>query len=279
LPARRTRLDGRAASALRIAKPLEANEAARLTQAQRQMLHAAVVSACDLHDGVKDGVIENPKSCTFDPGVLECKGTQDDSSFDDGAKLRPCDADLRGGGQPQHETRDYRSRARQRAGVDRPGMDGVGAVDRTRSVPLSGVRRPELDRAAVQFETDIVRAEEADNDTINALNPNLKPFLDRGGKLIQYHGWSDPQISPATARSTTAGCAGPRRGRQASRFVPAVHGARRGSLPWRRGPGNFDMLPALEAGSSAAKHPIRFSRSVRAVETSIARARCVRIRR
>jgi feruloyl esterase len=30
----------------------------------------------------------------------------------------------------------------------------------------------------------------------NALNPNLAPFFARGGKLIQYHGWSDPQIPP-----------------------------------------------------------------------------------
>jgi feruloyl esterase len=35
-----------------------------------------------------------------------------------------------------------------------------------------------------------------DNGTTNALNPNLRPFFEHGGKLIQYHGWSDPQIPP-----------------------------------------------------------------------------------
>jgi feruloyl esterase len=28
----------------------------------------------------------------------------------------------------------------------------------------------------------------------NAINPNLRPFFKRGGKLLQYHGFADPLI-------------------------------------------------------------------------------------
>jgi feruloyl esterase len=48
-------------------------------------------------------------------------------------------------------------------------------------------------------QTDLARADDADEGIVNAMNPNLKPFIDRGGKLIQYHGWSDPQISPGNS--------------------------------------------------------------------------------
>jgi feruloyl esterase len=48
-------------------------------------------------------------------------------------------------------------------------------------------------------QTDLARADEADEGIVNAMNANLKPFLDRGGRLIQYHGWSDPQISPGNS--------------------------------------------------------------------------------
>jgi len=34
------------------------------------------------------------------------------------------------------------------------------------------------------------------NPTVDAVDPNLRPFFARGGKLIQYHGWADPQIPP-----------------------------------------------------------------------------------
>ena len=30
----------------------------------------------------------------------------------------------------------------------------------------------------------------------NAVNPDLSQFRARGGKLIHYHGWSDPDITP-----------------------------------------------------------------------------------
>src|SRR3954470_13399497 len=60
---------GRAAQAVRIAKLLEVNEAARLLAAQRQRLHAAVLPACDAQDGVRDGLIENPAKFRVDPGA------------------------------------------------------------------------------------------------------------------------------------------------------------------------------------------------------------------
>jgi hypothetical protein len=31
---------------------------------------------------------------------------------------------------------------------------------------------------------------------LNAVDPNLKSLKDRGGKLIIYHGWSDPALAP-----------------------------------------------------------------------------------
>jgi feruloyl esterase len=31
---------------------------------------------------------------------------------------------------------------------------------------------------------------------LNATDPNLKPFQAHGGKLILYHGWTDPSVSP-----------------------------------------------------------------------------------
>jgi feruloyl esterase len=34
------------------------------------VLHDAVVAQCDMLDGVKDGVLEDPTRCRFDPKVV-----------------------------------------------------------------------------------------------------------------------------------------------------------------------------------------------------------------
>jgi len=39
-------------------------------------------------------------------------------------------------------------------------------------------------------------AEDTAGPVLDAIDPNLAPFFDRGGKLLQYHGWADPGIPP-----------------------------------------------------------------------------------
>ena len=68
---------GRAAQAVRVAKALEATKRRACRRRKPQLLHRAVVDACDALDGVKDGLIDDPARCTFDPAVLQCKGADE----------------------------------------------------------------------------------------------------------------------------------------------------------------------------------------------------------
>jgi feruloyl esterase len=185
----------RAARAVHVEKALQANPDARLLQPARQLLHAAVVAACDAHDGVKDGLIENPHQCKFDPGVLECRGAADGSCLSkaqvETARLMYADV---------VQPRTKRIIAGLAPGSEL-GWTDLGWTASARATGLDQFRfivfgDPAWTIDKFNVETDVARAEEADRDIINALDPNLKPFIDRGGKMIAYHGWSDPQISP-----------------------------------------------------------------------------------
>jgi len=58
-------------------------------------------------------------------------------------------------------------------------------------------RNPDWDFRTLNLDSDVALADKIDNGTTSAMDPNLKEFLGHGGKLLMYHGWSDPQVSPA----------------------------------------------------------------------------------
>jgi feruloyl esterase len=246
---------GRAAQAVRVAQALQKDEAARLSPAKAQLLHKAVLDACDALDGVKDGLIENPKTCKFDPGVLQCKGA------DEASCLTPAQTNT---ARLLYSSPINAKTKREITGLSAGselGWTDLGWSQSARATGLDQFRflvfqNPQWDVDKFDFEADLVRAEEADHNTINALDPNLKAFFARGGKLLQYHGWSDPQISPSNSTQyfdrVAAALGGADKIQGSHRLFMAPGMAHCGG---GEGPNTFDMVTALEQWVEQGKAP------------------------
>jgi tannase/feruloyl esterase len=160
------------------------------------VIHKAVLDACDALDGVKDGILGDPTRCRFDPKVLQCSG----------ADTPTCLA------APQVEAaqRIYGLTKNPRTGAEIfPGLEPgsemewaalaggpaafSAAADYFRYVVL---KNPNWDYKSLDFDKDVAMADKTDNGAINATDPNLKAFFDRGGKILMYHGWADQLIPP-----------------------------------------------------------------------------------
>jgi feruloyl esterase len=285
---------GRATQAVRIAKALEDPEA-RLTAAQAQLVHRAALDACDANDGIKDGVIGDPAHCRFDPGTLECKGAGQEregagqergGTGQDREPFRRAESGCLAPAQVATVRAIYAPLANAATGRPIAGLfpgSELGWTDRgwsasARATGLDQFRYlvfadPAWQLSAFKGEADAGRAEEMDRDTINALDPDLRPFLDRGGKLIQYHGWSDPQISPGASTQYYA------------RVVDTAGGATKVDRGYRlfmapgmahcgggEGPNTFDMLFALEQWVEYREPPDRIIAS-HAVDGRVDRTR------
>jgi feruloyl esterase len=94
------------------------------------------------------------------------------------------------------------------------------------------------------FDNDVEFTDDKLSAIFNATNADLSGFRDNGGKLIQYHGWSDPDITPLNSINyydsvlrATPGAADFYR----LFLVPGMQHC--GGGP---GPSKFDMVSALE---------------------------------
>ena len=252
---------GRAAQAVRVVQRLQTDESARLPPAKARLVHAAALAACDAQDGVRDGVIGDPERCTFDPGVLQCKSSGD--TGDDASCLTPAQV---GTVRMLYSTQLNAETKREITALypgSELGWTDLGWTASARATGLDQFRflvfkDPKWSVDAFNFVADIVQAEDADHDTINALDPDLSAFIKRGGKLLQYHGWSDPQISPGNSAQYYR------------RVVDALGGASQVQGGYRLfmapgmghcgggdGPNSFDMVAALEQWVEQGRAPDR----------------------
>jgi feruloyl esterase len=164
------------------------NEAGYIPPAKYAAIHKAALDQCDALDGVKDGVIEDPGRCKFDPKVLECKG-------EDGPACLTA---------PQVElARKIYAGPGFFPGLE-PGSEiGWATLSGPKPMDLAVdiykylvFQDPKWDYLAFNPEADVARAEQSISGMMNSVDSNLKPLFAHGGKLLQYHGWADPGIAP-----------------------------------------------------------------------------------
>ncbi len=179
-----------------IAQAVLANPASYIPKSKYPVIHKAVLDACDALDGIKDGLINNPTRCHFNPSVLLCKGEDAPTCLtapqvEAATKMMTAPKNPKTGAEifPTYEPGAELGWAVIAGGPE----PLVYATDQFRYVVF---KDPNWDWKTLNFDSDVALADKVDAGTINATDPNLKEFQAHGGKLFMYHGWSDPNVAP-----------------------------------------------------------------------------------
>jgi feruloyl esterase len=238
------------------------------------LLGKASAEACDAIDGIKDGVIDDPRKCKFDPAVLACKANQDPATCFTPKQVQAAKAIYSGVRTPWGEL------------IHPPlvpgAEDGPGgwAAWTTGAARFTGLHwlaadgffryqvfeNPAYDPMSFNFGSDLIFSLHKVGPSLDAIDPDLRPLNRRGAKLIVYHGFSDPDISPLNSinyfesvvdfmshRSDDRGDALERTNDFFRLFmVPGMQHCSGGP-----GPNSFDMLTALENWVEKGKAPTR----------------------
>lgn len=223
-----------------------------------RMLHDAVIQACDATDGLKDGLIDDPRQCHFDPKVLACPGADAPTCLTtpqvEAARRIYGPATNPRTGQaifPGLEPGSERGWAFM-AGGQEPSEIGMAEF---RDIVYHD---PNWDWRTFDFDQGVTLAEKVDDNIITASDPNLKQFFSHGGKLLMYHGWTDPLIAPENSinyfTSVLDKMGGASKTENSIRLfmVPGMDHCGGGE-----GPNSFDSIGAMEQWVEKSNPPAR----------------------
>jgi hypothetical protein len=169
------------------------------------IIHDAVLKVCDGLDGLMDGLVSMPGQCRFDPLTLVCKDGEEPNTCltkaEAAVALRFYEGprDLRTGERLTQGGPQFGSEL-QWAGVYVPQFKGqpifstMIANGSMADVIFPNGRPATVAQLAFDRET-LDRARQR-HSLYDASSPDLTTFVARGGKLIMFHGWADPHISP-----------------------------------------------------------------------------------
>ncbi|HME37232.1 MAG TPA: tannase/feruloyl esterase family alpha/beta hydrolase [Candidatus Sulfotelmatobacter sp.] len=181
---------------------LTLDAASYIPQAKVPAIAAAVMKACDELDGVRDGILNDPRQCHFDPATIQCKAGEDTEQCLTAPQVTALKK-IYAGPHDAHGQQVFPGFLP--GGEDGPGGWGLwifGPAPAKSLMAFFGVgyfadmvyETPDWDYKTFRLEAALKLAEERTASALNATDADLKPFQARGGKLILYHGWNDPAI-------------------------------------------------------------------------------------
>lgn len=179
-----------------------ATENAPLSQQKLQLLHKALMDQCDEADGVKDGLLESPRACHFNPATLLCKGADTDDCLNR-KEVKTVELMYQGPRNPRTGEEIYPGFAP--GSEASPEFKGAiswaygwslieGPLATQYAIPLlkNMVFGASWDWRTFDFDRDVQRVDRALHGDIDSVDPDLRKFQARGGKLIMVQGWGDP---------------------------------------------------------------------------------------
>ncbi|HEY4214809.1 MAG TPA: tannase/feruloyl esterase family alpha/beta hydrolase [Steroidobacteraceae bacterium] len=230
--------------------------ATRIPPPKFALIHKAVVEACDANDGVKDGIVSSPRSCKFDPAVLQCNAG-DATDCLTAPQVAAVRAIYQGPRNPRTDQPLF-------PGFE-PGSEAMWPIQTLGPEPFGVAssyfrdlvfKDPKWDFRSFDYDKDVARSMKAGSPQLDVPPTGLAAYFNGGRKLLLSHGWADgliPPMSTVNFYTDLTQHLGPKAAQDTRLFmIPGM-----GHCAGGDGPFVFDPISTLDSWVETGKAPRR----------------------